>query len=91
MNVTFAVVSSKLQSLLGLQMIQKMNLFTVNDEKFIVMQDTTSDLDDLGEATLVVDDEVQPKTLPCRKRPLAIKDKVKTKLDKLVDRGILFQ
>lgn len=89
MNVTFAVVSNKLQSLLGLQVIQKMNLITVNDEKFISMVDTTSDLGDLGEATLVVDNEVQPKTLPCRKLPLAIKDRVKSELDKLVDRGIL--
>lgn len=89
MNVTFAVVSNKLQSLLGLQVIQKMNLITVNDEKFISMVDTISDLGDLGEATLVVDNEVQPKTLPCRKLPLAIKDRVKSELDKLVDRGIL--
>lgn len=89
MNVTFAVVSNKLQSLLGLQVIQKMNLITVNDEKFISMVDTTSDLGDLGEATLVVDNEVQPKTLPCRKLPLAIKDRDKSELDKLVDRGIL--
>lgn len=53
------------------------------------MVDTTSDLGDLGEATLVVDNEVQPKTLPCRKLPLAIKDRDKSELDKLVDRGIL--
>lgn len=86
MNVTFAVVSNKLQSLLGLQ---KMNLITVNDEKFISMVDTTSDLGDLGEATLMEDNEVQPKTLPCRKLPLAIKDRVKSELDKLEDRGIL--
>lgn len=89
MNVTFAVVSNKLQSLLGLQVIQKMNLITVNDEKFISMVDTTSDLGDLGEATLMEDNEVQPKTLPCQKLPLAIKDRVKSELDKLEDRGIL--
>lgn len=70
MNVIFAVVSNKLQSLLGLQVKQKMNLITVNDEKFISMVDTTSDLGDLGEGTLVVDNEVQPKTLPCQKLPL---------------------
>lgn len=32
MNVTFAVVGNKLQSLLGHQVIQKMNLITVIDE-----------------------------------------------------------
>ncbi|XP_062621337.1 uncharacterized protein K02A2.6-like [Saccostrea cucullata] len=90
MNMTFAVVSNKLQSLLGLHGIQKMNLITVNEEKFISKVDTSaSELGDLGEATLVVDSEIQPKTLPCRKLPLAIKDNVKTELDNLVKRGIL--
>lgn len=89
MNVTFAVVSNKLRSLLGLHVIQKMNLITRNDEKFILMMDTTSDLADFGEVKLVIDDEVRPKTLPCRKLLLVIKDRIKTELDKLVDRGIL--
>lgn len=35
MHITFAVVCNELQSLLGLQVIQKMNLITVNDEMFI--------------------------------------------------------
>lgn len=70
-------------------MIQKMNLITVNDEKFISMVGITSDLGDLGEITLVVDSKVQPKTLPCRNLLLAIKDRVKSELNKLVDRGIL--
>lgn len=61
-----------------------MILITVNDEKFISMVNTTSDLGDLGEATLVVDNKVQPKTLPCRKLALPIKPE----LYKLVDRGI---
>lgn len=63
-----------------------MNLITVNDEKFISMVNTTSDL---GEATLVVDNKVQPKTLPCRKLALTINGRVKPELYKLVDRGIL--
>lgn len=90
-NVTFAVVSNKLQSLLGLDVIKKMNLITVNGEKFISKLNTTSksELGDLGEATLVIDSQIQPKTLPCRKLPLAIKDRVKAELDSLVDRGIL--
>lgn len=78
MNVTFAVVSNKLRSLLGLHVIQKMTIITVNDEKFMLMVDTTSDLE---KATLVVDDEAWPNTLPCKKLPLAIKNRVKTELD----------
>lgn len=65
-----------------------MNLITMNDEKFISMVNTTSDLGDLGEATLVVDNKVQPKTLPCRKLAQTINDRVKPELYKLVDRGI---
>lgn len=75
MNIIFAVVRNK--RFLGLQVIQNMNLTT--DEKFILMVDTTSDF---GEATLDVEDEVQPNTLPCRKLPLLIKDRVKTERDK---------
>lgn len=71
MNIIFAVVSNK--RLLGIQVIQNMN------EKFILMVDTTSDF---GEATLELEDEVQPNTLPCRKLPLLIKDRVKTERDK---------
>lgn len=73
--IIFAVVSNK--RLLGLQVIQNMNLTT--DEKFILMVDTISDF---GEATLDVEDEVQPNILPCRKLPLFIKDRVKTERDK---------
>lgn len=65
-----------------------MNLITMNDEKFISMVNTTSDLGDLGEATLVVDNKVQPKTLPCQKLAQTINDRVKPELYKLVDRGI---
>lgn len=73
--IIFAVVSNK--RLLGLQVIQNMNLTT--DEKFILMVDTISDF---GEATLDVEDEVQPNILPCRKLPLLITDRVKTERDK---------
>lgn len=52
MNIIFAVVSNKL--LLGLQVIQNMNLTT--DEKFILMVDTISDF---GEATLDVEDKTE--------------------------------
>lgn len=75
MNIIFAVVSNK--RLLGFQVIQNMNLTT--DEKFILMVDTISDF---GEATLDVEDMVQPNTLPCRKLPLLTKDRVKTERDK---------
>lgn len=67
-----------------------MNLITVNGEQFISKLNTQSksELGDLGEATHVVESKIQPKTLPCRKLPLAIKDRVKAELDSLIDRGI---
>ena len=36
-----------------------------------------------------MDSEVQPKTLPCRRIPISLKDKVKVELDTLVQRGII--
>ena len=68
-----------------------MNLITVNGEQFNYKLNTLfkSELGYmyLGEATLVVDSKIQPKTLPCRKFPLAIKDRVNSELDSLIDRG----
>ena len=63
--ITSAVVSNKFQSLFGLDFIQKMNLITVNGKKFISKLNTqsTSELGDLGETSLVVDSKIQPKTL----------------------------
>ena len=68
-----------------------MNLITVNGEQFISKLNTQSksELGDLGEATHVVESKIQPKTLPFRKLPLAIKDRVKAELYSLIDRGIL--
>ena len=78
--VTFAVVSNKLQCLLGLETSQEMGLLTLNREQFISNLKVNSDTDtlgDLGEATLTVDPNVQPKALPCRKIPHALRDNVK--------------
>lgn len=74
--------------LFGLKTIQKLNLITINDEKFIAIVGS-KELGDLGEATLKVDPEVTPKTLPCRKLPIALQDDVKCEIDHLVERGIL--
>jgi hypothetical protein len=85
---TFIIVPNNLTCLLGLTSIQKMGLVTVNDEKFIAKVDTQK-LGDLGEATLTVDPDVQPKVLPCRKVPIAIQSDVKKELDRLVLKDVL--
>ena len=46
-------------------------------------------LGDLGDASLRIDEKAQPKVLPCRKIPLAIKESVKEELDRLVGKGVL--
>jgi hypothetical protein len=49
------------------------------------------EIGDLGVGTLQVNDEVKPKTLPCRKLPLSLQDDVKCEIDKLVERNVLGQ
>ena len=69
-----------------------MGLLTLNREQFISNVKVDSDTDtlgDLGEATLTVDPNVQPKALTCRKIPHALRDKVKAEIDTLVNRNIL--
>jgi hypothetical protein len=49
----------------------------------------SQEIGDLGVGTLQVNDEVKPKTLPCRKLPLSLQDDVKCEIDKLVERNVL--
>lgn len=68
-----------------------MGLMTINIDLFAnnVISNVNMSLGDLGEASLEVDPDVQPKALSCRKIPLAIRYDVKNELDILVQRGIL--
>lgn len=87
-DIKFTVVPNNYTCLLGLKTIQKLNLITINDDKFIAVVGS-KELGDLGEATLKVDPEVTPKALPCRKLPIALQDDVKREIDHLVERNIL--
>lgn len=80
-EITFVIVPNSFQSLLG--------LITVNQDQFIAKIESSMDLGDLGEANLTVDPTVKPNVLPYRKITIALKDRVKADLDKLVERGIL--
>ena len=42
-----------------------------------------------GNFTLRIDENAQPRVLPCRKIPLAIEDTVKKELDRLVEKDVL--
>ena len=87
-EVHFVVFPNGLNCLLGLKTIQQMGLVTINSSLFINNVNVAC-IGDLGEASLQVDPEIQPKALPCRKIPLAIRDDVKRELDNLVERGVL--
>lgn len=86
-EVNFVIVPNNYECLLNLKTIQKLNLITVNSEKFIGK--VVRDLGDLGEVTLKVNSSATPKALPARNIPLAICDQVKEEINNLVDRGIL--
>ena len=87
-EVKFVVVPNGFTNLLGLKTIQELGFITINEECFI-SQIKAPQLGDLGEATLRIDENAQPKILPCRKIPLAIEGSVKEELDRLVEKGVL--
>ena len=87
-EVKFVVVPNGFTNLLGLKTIQKLGFITINEECFI-SQLKAPQLGDLGEATLRIDENAQPRVLPCRKIPFAINDTVKKELDRLVEKDVL--
>ena len=87
-EVKFVVVLNGFSNLLGFKTIQELAFITINEECFI-SQIKAPQLGDLGEATLRIDGNTQPKVLPCRKIPLAIEESVKEELDRLVEKGVL--
>ena len=65
-----------------------MNLVTVNSDAFIATV-INNNLGHFGYASLTVDHAVKSRILPCRRLPVAIRDKVKAELDSLVDKGVI--
>ncbi|RUS81810.1 hypothetical protein EGW08_010447 [Elysia chlorotica] len=64
--------------------------FQVKEHNFISqVQTQVSQNSGLGKTSLKVKPEVSPRILPCRKVPIALREKVKSKLDDLISRGIL--
>ena len=45
-------------------------------------------LGELGENILRIDENAQPKVLPCRKIPLAVEELMREELDRLVEKGV---
>ena len=82
------MVPNGFTNLLGLKTIQELGFININEECFI-SQIKALQLGDLGEATLRIDENAQPKVLPCGKIPLAIEESLKEELDRLVEKGVL--
>ena len=74
------MVPNGFPNLLGLKTIQELGFITIIKGCFI-SQITAPQLGDLGEATLRIDENAQPKVLPCRKIHLAIEDIVEKELE----------
>ena len=86
----FVVVPNNFNCLLGVKSVQEMDLLTINRTNFNLGNiSIEQDLGDLGEVHLYTDKSVQPRALPARNIPIALRDKVKAELDSMVSRGII--
>ena len=85
----FIVVSNKFNNLLEVAAVQHMNLITVIKQNFTVGQVAVSELGDLGEVHLYTDDDVHPRALPCRTIPIALRDRVKQELDRMISTRVI--
>ena len=60
----------------------------MNSDTFVASVRNES-LGDLGSVSLSVDVSTKHRVLACRKLPIAIRDKVDTEIDNLVERGVI--
>ena len=78
----YVAVPNDFSCLLGLKIVQEMELFTINKENFITeVTSDTSQLGNLGKAKLHVNSNVTPRELPCRNFPFVFQEDVKNELD----------
>ena len=88
-RVKFIVVQRGFPCLLSWTSLIDMNLIHINDNRVIACVRDSSDLGDLGSASLKIDPSIIPRVLPCRRIPIALADRVKTELSALVDKRIV--
>ena len=89
-TVNFVVVPNNLNCLLGVKTVQDMGLLTINKDNFNIGSVASDQaLGDLGEVHLYTDESVQPRALPARTIPIALRDKVKLELDRMVSLDII--
>jgi len=88
-RVKFIVVQRGFPCLLGWTSLIDMNLIHINDNRVIACVRDSSDLGDLGSASLKIHPSITPRVLPCRRMRNALADRVKTELSALVGKGIV--
>lgn len=86
-KVKFIVVKNKFTCLLRHTTSQDLDFVKINKENIIFAVEDQAGA--LGTAHLTIDPSVNPKILPCRNIPLALKPKVEKKLQSFTKRGIL--
>ena len=87
--VNFIVVQPGFPCLLGWTSLIDMNLFHMKDNRVIACVRDSSDLGELGSASLKIYPSITPKVLPCLRISIALADRVKPELSALVDKGII--
>ncbi|KAK7105846.1 hypothetical protein V1264_017174 [Littorina saxatilis] len=101
-KVRFVVVNAKVKDILGCRASQHMQLITVNVENISAIgtgdKHVLTGFDDVfkgevgaldGKLTFETDPSVPPVKLPCRQWPIAVKEKVKAEIDRLLELGVL--
>jgi hypothetical protein len=100
-RVRFQVVEGKSKPILGLRAVQGMELLKLMTENIAVLGESGSLLAEFkdvfagdfgtlqGDLKMETDKNVPPVKLPCRKWPLALKDKVRLELDRLQQIGVV--
>ena len=93
--IRFVVVKNSFSCLFGYKTIFNLNLLTPNTDNFISKVETAtinvekSEIGDLGVVDFELIENAKPVVLPCRKVPIALEAKFKTKMTDLQKKGLL--
>ena len=98
-----SILGAKASQLMNLLIVNKENIFTAESSikevpRFITKQQLIEEYPEVfqgqgilpGTLHLEIDESISPVQLPTRKIPLAVKDKLKAELDRLVEANIIF-
>ena len=102
--INFTVVKEDFMPIIGKESAEKMNLLTINYHNFIIAkidnemkpEEEIKEVfkDEIGTlpgppVKFTVDESVTPVISPCRREPIALKEKIKVELNRLCNEGII--